>query len=59
MPMAVGLQSEKIVDAIIADMTDRGGFQNEWDATDEETKAEIRAAWMLIARRVIEAAPTS
>ena len=55
MKKAVGLQAEEIVDAIVRDMTDRGGFQNEWEATDEETKAEIRTAWMLIARRVIEA----
>lgn len=50
----VGAQAEIIVDAIIADLTDRGGLQNEWESIDVGTRAEIRAEWMLIARRIIE-----
>lgn len=38
-------KAEKIVDKLIEDLTDRSGLQNEWDALDEETQAEIRGAW--------------
>jgi hypothetical protein len=55
-PMATGIgeQAEKIVDGILADMNGRRGFRQNWDQIDEEIQAEVRAAWMLIARRVIE-----
>lgn len=59
MAKSIGLQSEEIVDAIIRDLTDRRGLKYEWKNIDEEIQAEIRATWMLLARRVIEAAPTS
>lgn len=55
MSKGVGQQAEEIVDGIIADLTDRRGLRQEWDECDDGIKAEIRAKWMLIARRVIEA----
>lgn len=57
MTKGVGQQAEEIVDAIIDNLTDRKGLRHEWDNIDEEIQAEIRADWMLIARRVIEANP--
>jgi hypothetical protein len=51
-----GARAEQIVDAIIADVCDRSGLQNEWEAIDSGIQAEIRAAWMLIVRRAIEKA---
>lgn len=53
---AIGQQAEEIVDGILQDMSDCGGLQNVWDEIDAETQGEIRAKWMLIARRVIETA---
>lgn len=54
MATGIGEQAEKIVDGILADMNGRRGFRQNWDQIDEEIQAEVRAAWMLIARRVIE-----
>ncbi len=54
MATAVGERAEKIVDGIIADLTDRRGLRQSWEGCDEGIRAEIRAEWMLIARRVIE-----
>ncbi len=51
----IGAMSEEIVDAILEDLQDRKGLSDEWDQIDDEVQAEIRDAWMLIARRVIEA----
>lgn len=38
--------AEKIVDAIIADLTDRSGLDNEWSNIDKEIRLEIREAWI-------------
>ena len=54
MATGVGEQAEKIVDAILVDLADRRGLRHEWDQIDDDIQAEIRAEWMLIARRVIE-----
>lgn len=35
----------QIVEAILADMSDRGGLQNEWEAIDSETQEEIMESW--------------
>lgn len=40
-----------IVQAIIADMTDRSGLQNEWEAIDADVQAEIRETW----ERIVQA----
>jgi hypothetical protein len=50
----VGLQAETIVDAILADMSDRRGLRQEWDGIDADIQGQIRAEWINIARRVIE-----
>lgn len=50
----IGEQSEKIVDAIIDDLTDRGGFNQVWDSVGEDIQAEIRSEWMLRTRRILE-----
>ena len=42
---------EKIVDAIIADLTDRKGLRQEWEAIDEDIKAEIRLKWIELVRK--------
>ncbi len=49
------LQGQKIADAVINDLTDRKGLRHVWDDIDEQTRDEIRAAWTLLACRVIEA----
>lgn len=35
----------EIVDALIADLSDRGGIGSEWDAIDSEIRASIRETW--------------
>lgn len=54
MATGVGEQAEKIVDGILEDLKDRRGLRQSWEGCDEEIQAEIRAEWMLIARRIIE-----
>lgn len=43
----------KIVDAILDDLTDRRGFRQTWDETDDDVQAEIRKAWQTIAFELI------
>ncbi len=40
--------AEKIVSKIEEDFTDRRGLRQEWDQIDDETKGEIREAWIEI-----------
>ena len=54
MPTAVGEQAEKIVDGIIENLSIQDETKNVWDAIPSDRKAEMRAVWMLVARRVIE-----
>ena len=42
-----------IVDAIIADLTDRRGLRHQWDQIDRPIRAEIRATWVEIARAAL------
>ena len=39
---------ERIVDAILEDLTDRRGFRQEWDLVDEDVRSEIKERWMNI-----------
>ena len=39
---------------IIADLKGRSGLRQAFEGCDEGIQAEIRDAWMLIARRIIE-----
>ena len=41
-------KARKIVDDLIADLTDRRGLRQEWEAIDEETQEEIRETWAKI-----------
>jgi hypothetical protein len=41
----------RIVDLIIADLTDRCGFDAAWGDIDEITKLEIRDTWAEIVQR--------
>lgn len=38
-----------IVDAILADLTDRRGLRQEWDLIDRRTQQEIRREWFRLA----------
>lgn len=38
-------KAEKIVKAILADMTDRRGLRQEWEQIDEDIQAEIKTTW--------------
>lgn len=38
--------AEAIVEAIIGDLSDRGGLDNAWASIDEDIQDEIREAWM-------------
>jgi hypothetical protein len=42
---------ERIVDAIIADFTDRRGLRQEWEQIDDDIQAEIRATWIALVNR--------
>lgn len=41
--------ARKIVDEIVADLSDRRGFDNEWDRLMSSTKREIVNTWLDIA----------
>lgn len=51
--------SERAVDAIIDDLTDRHGLRQEWDNIDRKTRAEIRAAWIVLIEKWIPNADSS
>jgi len=38
----------KIVNKIIADLTDRSGLQNEWEGIDADIQDEIKQTWINI-----------
>ena len=40
--------AEELVRAIIADLSDRSGFDHCWDGTDEDVRQEIRERWAAI-----------
>lgn len=44
---------QRIVDAIIFDLSDRRGLSGEWDGIDDDTKAEIVETWREIVRTEI------
>ena len=46
-----GSVEQRIVDAIIFDLSDRRGLSGEWDGIDDEIKAQIRKKWMQIIRQ--------
>lgn len=44
--------AEKVVDKIIADLTDRRGLRQEWENCDDEVRDEIRATWIKLINEV-------
>jgi hypothetical protein len=48
---------QRIVEAIIFDLSDRRGLSGEWDMIDDDIKKQIRAAWREIVRREIDRKP--
>lgn len=44
-------KAERIVRAIVRDITDRRGLRQEWEQIDEKTRKEIRATWAAIVRK--------
>lgn len=45
---------ERIVDAIIRDLTERSGLGDEWDQISENMKKSIRKDWIELARKEAE-----
>jgi hypothetical protein len=43
-------KAEKIVNEILADLTDRSGLQNEWEQIDDGIQEEIKSEWIKIVR---------
>jgi len=41
--------ARRIVDEIVADLTDRRGLRQEWDQIDDDVKAKIVNKWLNIA----------
>ncbi len=49
----INIISKQIVEAIIEDLSDRKGLQNEWDELDDETEKEIIEEWIKIVKKHI------
>lgn len=49
-------KAHEAVDAILADLTDRGGFGGTWDGIDDDIRAEIRAELVKHVEAAISAA---
>lgn len=47
-------QIEKIVDEIVADIRNRSGLDNEWDAIDGDIQEEIKTSWVDIIKKTCE-----
>jgi hypothetical protein len=47
-------KAEQIRDAILADVTDRRGWSQEWDQFDADVKEEIRATWLSKIQEVLD-----
>lgn len=43
-----------IVDAILADMTDRRGLRHQWDQIDRDIQQEIRDTWAEIVQAELD-----
>ena len=57
---AVMARSQNVLEAIISDLTDRRGLENEWDQIDEDVKQEIKDTWLeIIYQSMIEERATS
>lgn len=47
-------KAQRIVEAIIEDLSDRRGIGDEWDCIDSSIQREIRAEWAKIVDRELE-----
>ena len=47
-------RAKAIVKAILADVTDRRGWKQEWGQFDTDTKREIKATWTALVLRELE-----
>ena len=45
---------EKIIQALIDDITDRSGLGDEWGELDDDIKEEIKQAWTTIIQKHID-----
>ena len=45
--------ADKIADVILADVTDRRGWRQEWDNFDREVQSDIKRAWREKIRTVL------
>ena len=50
--------SFRIVDAIIADLSDRRGLRQEWDQIDLDIKQEIHSTWVDIVQKALASGAT-
>jgi hypothetical protein len=48
----------KIVDALIADITDRRGLRQAWESIDDDTQREMVLTWRQIVRKLLLEAET-
>lgn len=46
--------AKQAVEAIVYDLTDRGGLSDEWDQIDEEIQVEIKNKWHGIIERALD-----
>lgn len=47
-------RARRIVRKVLDDMFDRRGFRQEWDGTDQQTKAEIRRSLTTIVQNELD-----
>lgn len=53
MSTTVHMRACAIVNRILADLCDRSGLQNEWEAIDHDIQDEIKDSWIDIATQEI------
>ena len=46
--------AQRIRDAILADVTDRRGWRQEWDGFHDDIQKDIKAAWLAIIKAELE-----
>ena len=46
--------AEKIRDAILADVTDRRGWRQEWDEFDADIQDEIKRTWLFKIQTILD-----
>jgi hypothetical protein len=54
--MTTGKLAKRIRDKILADVTDRRGWRQEWDGFGDDIQSEIRVAWLAIIKAELDTA---